>query len=368
MIYLDYAATTPVDEEVLASYIKTTKLFYANAASIHKLGRESNYMYEVAVKDIQKTLNTNHNIVFTANATEANNLAIMGIVNKYDSGKIITTKIEHPSVYNIMQFLEKKYQVVYLDIDKNGIIDLHQLANEMTKDTILVSIMWVNNIIGTVQPIEKVIEIMKNYPKAKLHVDAVQGLCKVNPRFSLNEIDIFTFSTHKLYGPKGVGGLFIKNGLELEKRLYGSNVQMGIKPGTFDLSLIVASAKAIKKFHSQIEKNQKHVKALWEHLYNYLSKNPDIIINTPKENINYHIMNFAFPKLILRDVVNKFEENEIYISTGSACSSKNNKPEKTVYALTNDEKIASSSVRISLSHHTTIEEIQATIDCIEKIR
>jgi cysteine desulfurase len=367
MIYLDYAATTPVDKEVLDAYIKTTNNFFANASSLHKMGQESNYMYEVAIKEIQKTLNIEHDIVFTANATEANNLGILGIAGKYDSGKIITTKIEHPSVYNVMKHLEDKFDVVYLDVDKQGIIDLKQLEKELTKDTIIVSIMWVNNIIGTIQPIDKVIQLIKKFPKVKLHVDAVQGLCKAIPNFDVTDIDLFTFSTHKIYGPKGIGGLFIKKNLELDKRLFGSPVQMGVKPGTFDLSLIVATAKSFKKFYPTTLERQNYVKKLWEKLFNALNTNPKIVINTPKENINYYIFNFSLPSINGETIVHALEQEEIYISTGSACSSKLKKPEKTIFAMTNDEKRSTTSVRISLSHLVKNEEIDAVIKCINKL-
>ena len=250
MKYFDYTATTPVDEEVLDTYIKTTKNFFANTSSLHKLGQRSNLMYTKAIEQLLEVLNIkDHNVIFTSNATEANNLGILGITNKYQTGKIITTKIEHPSVFETIKSLENTYDVVYLDIDEKGIININQLKEELDNNTILVSIIWVNNIIGTVQPIKEIIELLKQYPKAKLHVDMVQGLCKIEPNFDLNDIDMFTFSTHKIYGPKGIGGLFIKKNITLDKRLYGSGIQYGIKPGTLDLSLICATVKSFKKFY-----------------------------------------------------------------------------------------------------------------------
>jgi len=249
MKYFDYTATTPVDEEVLDTYIKTTKNFFANTSSLHKLGQRSNLMYTKAIDQLFEVLNLNeHNVIFTSNATEANNLGILGISNKYVTGKIITTKIEHPSVFETMKALEEKYEVVYLGINDQGVIDVNQLKNEIDNNTILVSIMWVNNIIGTIQPIKEIIDIVKQYPKTKLHIDMVQGLCKIEPDFNLNDVDMFTFSTHKIYGPKGIGGLFFKKNITLDKRLYGSNMQYGLKPGTLDLSLICATVKAFKKF------------------------------------------------------------------------------------------------------------------------
>jgi len=369
MIYLDYGATTPIDEEVLAKYIEVSKNFYANPNSLHKLGQACNYLYEIAVNEIKKVLNVNnHDIVFTANATEANNISIFGIVNKYEKGKIITSKIEHPSVYNVMKALENKYEVVYLDIDENGLIDFEQLQKELTKDTILVSIMWVNNIIGTVQKIEKIIELLKNYPKTKLHVDAVQGLCKIDPHFNFADIDVFTFSAHKFYGPKGIGGMVFKKGMEFAKILYGANNQFGIKPGTIALPLIVATAKAIKKFYPLANEHQKYVKELYLYLREKLENNPNLIINTPKENISYYVLNISFPNTNGETIVHTLEQDEIYVSTGSACSSKLQTPEKTILALTKDEKRALRSIRITLSHLTTKQELDELIKSINKIR
>ncbi len=366
MKYFDYTATTPVDEEVLETYIKTTKNFFANTSSLHKLGQRSNIMYTKAIEQLQEVLNINHNVIFTSNATEANNLAIFGICEKYETGKIITTKIEHPSVYETIKSLEKKYETVYLDINSNGIIDIKQLEQEMTNDTIVVSIMWVNNIIGTIQPIKEIIDIVNKYPKAKLHVDMVQGFCKITPNFNLNDIDLMTFSTHKIYGPKGIGGLFIKNNLTLNKRLYGSNIQMGVKPGTLDLSLICATVKAFKKFIPLTSKHYNDVKE--KHIYLRKNiKNNNIIINTLENNISYYILNISIPNINGETIVHLLEQNEIYISTGSACSSKLKKPEKTILALTNSEKLATTSIRISLSHLTTYNEIDALLEILNKL-
>lgn len=369
MIYLDYGATTPIDEEVLEKYIEASKIFFANPNSLHKLGQTSNYVFEVATNEILKTLNIpNHHLVYTANATEANNLAIFGIAERYESGKIITSKIEHPSVYNAVKALENKYEVVYLDIDYNGLININQLEKELTKDTILVSIMWVNNIIGTIQKIEKIIELVKKYPKAKLHVDAVQGLCKVAPRFNLSDIDIFTFSAHKFYGPKGIGGLIFKKEIAFASRLFGASNQYKIKPGTISVPLVVAAAQAIKKFYPLTESHRQYVRKLHLYLRNILSQNPLIVINTPEENISYYVLNISFPTINSETIVHILEEDEIYVSTGSACSSKLKTPERTVYELTKDEIRAFRSIRISFSHLTTIAEINKLIESINKIR
>lgn len=367
MIYLDYTATTPVDEEILETYIKTTHSFFANTSSLHKLGQESNYMYEKASNELINTIGLkDYNVVFTSNATEANNLSILGIVNKYKSGKIITTKIEHPSVYEVMKSLEDRFEVVYLDVDKNGIIDLEQLKNTIDNNTILVSIMWVNNIVGVVEPIEEVIKILKNYKKTKLHVDAVQGICKIVPNFNFNDIDMFTFSTHKLYGPKGIGGFFYKKGLTFAKTLYGSSVQFGIKPGTFDLSLIVSTTKVFKKYYPLTKINHENVKDKFDYLYKELENISKIHINTPKTDISNYILNISIPNNNGETIVHYLEQNDIYVSTGSACSSKLKQPEKTILAITKSEDYATSSIRISLSTLTTFDELDSLIKKIKQ--
>lgn len=361
MKYFDYTATTPVDAEVLETYIKTTNNFFANTSSLHKLGQRSNLMYTKAIEQLKEVLDLpNHNVIFTSNATEANNISILGVANKYETGKIITTKIEHPSVFETIKSLENQYDCVYLDIDNQGIIDIEQLKKEINNETILVSIMWVNNIIGTIQPIKEIIEIVKKYPKAKLHVDMVQGFCKIEPNFNLNDIDLMTFSTHKIYGPKGIGGLFVKQNITLEKILYGSSVQYGLKPGTLDLSLICATVKAFKKFYPMTKQNYIDVKEKYEYLLNNI-KNNNLIINTPKQNISNYILNISIPSINGETIVHALEQNEIYVSTGSACSSKLKKPEKTIFALTKSEKLATTAIRISLSHLVTYEQIDELI-------
>ena len=367
MKYFDYTATTPVDSEILETYIKTTNNFFANASSLHKLGQRSNMMYTKAIEQLNETLDlTNHNVVFTSNATEANNLGILGICEKYEKGKIITTSIEHPSVFETIKSLEGKYEVVYLDITKDGVINLEQLKNEINNDTILVSIMWVNIIIGTIQPINEVIEIVKKYSKTKLHVDMVQGFCKVVPNFKYNDIDLMTFSTHKIYGPKGIGGLIYKNNIILSKRLFGSNMQNGVKPGTIDLALICSAVKSFKKFLPLTINHYNDVKQKHKYLRDNI-KNNNLVINTPINNISYYILNISIPYINGETIVHMLESNEIYVSTGSACSSKLKKPEKTILALTKSEKLATTSIRISLSHLTTYSELDELIEILNRI-
>jgi cysteine desulfurase len=368
MIYFDYTATTPIHPDVLDAYVKTQKNFFANTNSLHKLGQMSNYMFEKATNEFKDMLGIhNHKIIYTSNATEANNLGIFGAVQKYEKGKIITTKIEHPSVFEVFKDLENKgYEVVYLNVDKDGIIDLEQLKNELNKDVLLVSIMWVNNIVGSIQPIKEVIELVKQYPRVKLHVDVVQGICKFIPDFNFSDIDLFTLSAHKMYAPKGIGALAVKENIDLEPRIFGSNNQYKIKPGTLDLALVVALCKAVKIFYPEIKTHLEYVQELNNYLRSKLEKISKVEINSPK-NASPYIMNISILNIQGETLLHHLEEAEIYISTGSACSSKQKKPEKTVYAMTNSYLHATTAVRISLSHLSTYSEVDKLIEVLEKL-
>jgi len=373
MPYFDYTATTPVDDEVLETYVKNTKKFFANSTSLHLLGQKSNHMIEVCSNAIFDTLKlSNYKLIYTANATEANNIGILGLCNKYENSdhklKIITSKMEHASVFNAFKQLEEKFDVVYLDIDSDGLVDLNQLKKEINKDTILISIMWVNNVLGTIQNIKEIINIVKMYPKAKLHVDCVQGICKVQPDFDFNDIDMFTISGHKIYGPKGIAGLFIKNTINLAPILFGSTNQYSLKPGTMDVALVSAFAKSIIKFFPLTKINSDIVKNIHLQLRNELEKVDYISFNTPKENISYFILNISIIGVRGETLVHNLENKEIYVSTGSACSSKLAKPEKTILAMTNSIDRATSSLRISLSHLVTKEDINQLIKAIKELK
>lgn len=368
MKYFDYGATTPVDKTILEAYNTTTNHFFANATSVHRLGQESFYMYEKATQEIKTLLNIpHHNVVYTFNATEANNLAILGYVKGYKKGKIITSKIEHASVFEVMKQLEKTYEVIYLDTDETGHINIDQFKQVLSNEVILVSIMWVNNVVGTIQDIQTIIECLKSYPKVRLHVDAVQGLGKIHPQFRLEDIDLFTFTAHKMYGPKGIAALCYQEDMQLHSLLYGSSAQFGIKPGTFDLSLVVCLAKTLKMQLGLIDTHHPYVKTLWLMLYQAFKTMEGVIINTPQQAINYYVFNVSIQNVLGETMVHHLEQEGIYVSTGSACSSKLAKPEKTIYAMTQDEKRAQSSIRITLSHLTTIEDVEALINSMRKI-
>lgn len=362
-MYFDYTATTPIDNEVLDTYVMIQKKYFANTTSLHLLGQKANNIYEQMKDEVRKILSADDEIIFTSNATEANNLAIFGVVDG-KKGKIITTKIEHPSVYNVYLELEKKgYEVKYLDVDENGLINIKELEKEMSSDVLLVSIMWVNNIMGAIEPIKDIINVVKKYKHAKLHVDGVQGITKIKPDFDFNDIDLFTMSAHKFYGPKGIGLLLYKKNIDLSKRLYGSSSQNGIKPGTFDLGLVVCCSKALKKYYNETKEHYDYVQKLNNYIYSNIN-NKYVKFNSNKDYSSPYIINISIKDTLGETLVHYFEEKDLYISTGSSCSSKIRKPEKTILAMTNDEVRANSSIRISLSHLTTLDEVKKLVNVI----
>jgi len=371
VIYFDYAATTPVDSEILDAYNKIAIEYWGNTGSLHRFGLMSNEVLNQSYKEFQNALGlTNKKIIYTSGSTEANNLGIYGVVNSYLSQKknIITSVVEHPAVLEVFKSLENSgVEVTYLNVDPKGRIDLNQLKSSINKDTVLVSILWVNNIIGTIEPIKEIIEIVKKYPRCALLVDAVQGLTKIKPDFDLNDVDMFTISTHKIYGTKGSGALVYKNDIELEKHLYGSKQQYGIKPGTVDLANAVATTKAVKKYNALLEEHYHDVKIKYDYLRQEISQNNNICINSPAIYNSPYILNISIPGIKGEVLVRSLESKDIMVSTGAACSSKDKRLEKTVFAVTNDEQRAMTSIRISLSHLNTMSEIQALIDVLNEI-
>lgn len=358
MIYLDYTATTPIDKEVLETYIRVQTDFFANIDSLHKLGQSSNYMLEKAKEEIKEIINIpNHRLVFTGSASEANNLAIQGIVKKYSHGKIITTKIEHSSVFEVYRQLENEgYTVKYLDVDKEGIINIEQLESYLDDKTILISVMWINNVVGSIQPINKILKLVNKYPKTKLHVDGVQGLCKIVPEFGFKNIDLITFSGHKIFGPKGIALLAFKNNIELKKLFHGSTVQYNIRPGTVNHPAAIALCKAIKKYYPDTKKRYLKVKEINKYLRHKIKEIPNAVINSGTEATPY-ILNVSFLGYNGETIVNQLSNYGIFVSSGSACSSKLKKPDRTVLNITGSKERALSTVRISLSHLTSFQDI-----------
>lgn len=370
MIYFDSTATTRVHQEVLDTYNKINNEYWYNPSGMYKTSVFVNSLVEKATNQIEQILGLNNkNIFYTSGATEANNMAIMGVCLPYiNKGKhIITTYIEHPSVYNVFKHLETLgFNVTYLSC-KNGVVDLDELKASLTKDTILVSTMWVNNIIGSINPIKEIIEIVKNNSHAKLHVDGVQGLTKIEMDFNINDIDLFSATFHKIEGLKGVGMLICNKGLQLQPILYGGHQQKEYRPGTVDASLIVSSSKALRIGMENLNSHYNYV----QELYNYLIKKIEHIsyikINRTTAQYSPYVLSLSFDNVKGETVMHALEQDDIYVGVGSACNEKTKTLERAIFAITQDEKRAMNMVRISLSHHNSIEEIDILVKKLESI-
>lgn len=360
MIYFDNASTTKPNKEIIDLYNKINSEYWYNESSTHKLGVTSKTLLERANQLIIKTLNLkDKKIIYTGSATEANNLAIYGICKQYiNQGKhIITSKIEHPSVLECFQDLEKQgFKVTYLDVDENGIVDLNMLKNSLTKDTILVSIMWVNNIIGSIQPIKEIKKILKEYPRIKFHSDLVQGITKIVPDFDFNDLDLFTFTAHKLHGLKGTAVLVLNDKINVEKINKGGHQQYNFRGGTVDVGGAVCLAKTLEIESANTQKRFDYIKSIYDFLITELKKMSFIDINSPLTNNSPYVLNFSFKALKGETFMHYMETYSIYLGYGSACNAKTKALENTLVAVFNDSVRASNAVRISLDENNTIDE------------
>ena len=362
MIYLDYSATTETSDEVLDTFIKCSKKYIGNPNSLHKLGVESSNMCDSATEQVKQLLNLKEkDIIYTSGSSESNNLAIKGICEKYKQrGKhIITTSLEHSSIYGPINYLiDNGYSVDFVKLDSNGQVDLEDLENLIREDTILVSINAVNSEIGILQPLEEIIKIVKKYPKCFLHSDMTQAIGKI--QVDINDIDLVSFSAHKFFGIKGVGVLIKNEKIDLMPLIHGGKSTTVYRSGTPFLPLIASLSKALRLALENLSEKEKYVEELNKYLKNRLSVYNRVKINSNSKCIP-HILNISVLGVKPETMLHALERREIYISTQSACSNSNSKS-KAVYALTNDDERANSSIRVSLSHLTTKKELDEFID------
>lgn len=368
-IYLDYASTTPINENVLESYYKLIKENYANSDSIHEEGSKAANYLKQARKQVANLLHVKENeIIFTSGSTESNNLAIKGVAFAYQNrGKhIITTKIEHPSVLDSCKQLEEYFgfEVTYLNVDSTGKIDLNELKNSLRKDTILVSIMAVNNEMGSIQDIKTISKIIKENSNALYHIDATQAMCKEVLDYNL--ADLYNFSSHKFYGLKGSSVLVKKEKVRLVPLLSGGQQESGYRGGTSNWMAHVMLAKSLRLGLENHESYYKYVKELKDYLLNSLKKIDGLVVNSPIDSSAY-ILNIYIKNKRGEVIVNALSNLGIYVSTKSACSSRSKDYSASLYEMTNDVTISKNSLRISLSHMTTKDELDVFVDSLKKI-
>lgn len=366
MIYLDYSATTPVDEEVLNSYVKACKMYPGNPNSLHKLGVDAKNMIEKATKQIADIMNVKpEEVIYTSGSSESNNLAIKGICMMYQNrGKhIITTDLEHSSIYGPIDYLlTQGFEVSYVRLNDDGKVDLEHLKSLIRDDTILVTIASVNSELGIKQPINEIGELLKQYPKCYFHVDMTQSVGKVE--VDCQNVDLVSFSAHKFFGLKGIGVLIKKDKIEIEPNIHGGKSTTKYRSGTPALPLIVSLAKALRLATTNLKQDYNYIKDLNGYLRENLSKYEQININSPIDSIP-HILNISVMGVKPETMLHALEECEIYISTQSACSS-NKSESRAVYAVTKNLEVASTSLRISISKLTTKEEINKFLESFDK--
>ena len=366
MIYFDNAATTKIYEDALTSYVQVSQKFFGNPSSLHQLGVDAYQVLTKARAQVANLLSVQpEEIFFTSGGTESNNWAIKGTsLEKSVFGKhIITTKIEHPSVIQTCKQLERfGFEVTYLDVDSKGMINVEQLKESLRKDTILVSVMAVNNEVGAVQPITEIAQVLEAYPSIHFHVDAVQAVERVSQLLAIGRIDLLSLSAHKFHGPRGVGILYKKFGRKIQALLTGGGQEKGERSTTENLSGIVATTKALRMALEE----KSHAGELRNQLWNELAKKPEIRIFSPEEGAS-HILCFAIKGVRGEVLVHAFENHGIYISTTSACSSKKADSSSTLYAMDVPIEWATGAVRVSFSNDNTTEEVEQFVEVLHQL-
>ena len=366
-IYLDNSATTPVAAEVLEAMTPYFCEAYGNASSLHASGREARQAIEKGRAEIAAILGVSPSeIVFTSGATEANNLAILGMAFAHQEKRhIITSKIEHHAVLHPCQWLESQgYEVTTLDVDKTGRIDLEQLKDTIRKDTLLVSIMAGNNEIGTLQPVEEIGIICRERGVA-FHTDAVQAYGKI--QLPTDSIDLLSVSAHKLHGPKGVGFLMVRKGISLTPLLHGGGHEGGRRSGTENTPGIVGLAAASSLAFNKMEETTARMRRLKRRLIDAINAIPGTRLNGHETGSLPHIVNVSFQGIEGESLVMKLDEHGIETSTGSACSSPTLEPSHVLLAIGVPISMAHGSLRISTGRQTTREEIDAFLDVLPRV-
>lgn len=369
--YFDNSATTVVTESVKDIVVKAMTEDYGNPSSMHMIGVNAEKYVKTAKENIAKILKVDvGEIYFTSGGTEGNNMAIIGSANanKRAGNRVITTKIEHSSVANPMKYLEKQgFDVVYLPVDNNGIVDMEVLKKEMTKDTILVSIMNVNNEVGAIEPVSEIGKYIKSVnPSVVYHVDAIQAFGKMEIRPRKENIDILTVSGHKIHAPKGSGFMYIKKNTKVNPIILGGGQQEGMRSGTENVPGIAGIGQAAKDCYDNLEKNVAHMTELKDCLIDELSKFDGVTINSQKGNVGApHIVSASFENVRSEVLLHALEDKGIYISAGSACSSNRPAVSETLKAMGINSKLLGSTVRFSFCELNKKEEIDY---CIEQLK
>jgi cysteine desulfurase len=374
MIYFDNSATTPVDSEVLKTYTTVAENFIGNPSSLHHLGQESAELLEVSRQQLKKLMNLNEReIIFTSGGTEGDNLAIKGVAfaRKISGRHIIVSAIEHDAVLKAAKELESAgFEVTYLKPNNEGIIGPDKLKEAIRPDTILVSIMAVNNETGAIQPLNELAEVLNNCPQIVFHVDAVQAVGKeLELLYSDDRIDLLTFSAHKFHGPRGVGFLVCKPNRHLVPLLNGGGQENNIRSGTENTPAIASMVKAFRISLAGEKKNQVKYRKMKQNLVNFLSNDSNFyLISKEDDRFTPSIISFAIVGVKGETAVHYLESQRIYISTTSACSSKDQMPSHVLTAMNLPQDIIKGALRVSLGSQNTESEMDDFINTLKKMK
>lgn len=367
-IYLDHAATTKTDERVLEKMMPYFTEVYANASSLHSMGQEAAGAVIEAREKIAKLLGClPSEIYFTSGGSESDNWALKGVANKKGKGHIITTKIEHPAIMETCKSLAKRgFEITYLNVDKYGTVDVEELKNSIRPDTILISVMAANNEVGTKEPIDEIAKIAKEH-KIPFHTDAVQAIGAI--RFNVKEqgIDMLSLSAHKFGGPKGIGVLYIRNGLGIEKYIDGGEQERNLRAGTTATPLIVGLAEAMELTYSDFEKKNAELAKKRDYLINrILTEIPYTTLNGHPTNRLPNNVNISYKFIEGESILMLLDFDGIAVSTGSACSSGSLKSSHVLLAMDVDVELAHSSIRMTLGEENSYEDIDYTVESLKK--
>ncbi len=368
--YFDNAATTKVSEEVLKEMIPYFSTQYGNPSSLYTIGRYNKRAIEKARRQVAELINCEANeIYFTASGSESDNITLKGIAyaNKEKGNHIITSKIEHPAVLNSCKTLEKQgYKISYINVNKDGIIDLNELISEITNQTILISVMFANNEIGTIQPIEEISQIAKKY-NVIFHTDAVQACGNIPIDVKKMGIDMLSLSAHKINGPKGVGALYVKKGINFDSIINGGGQEKGKRSGTENVAGIVGLGKACEIAKKQMNNHMEKLKELRDYFIEQVEeKIPNAKLNGSRENRLPGNANFSFKNVDSQELLFKLDSKGICVSSGSACSAGDSNPSHVLTAIGLEKELAQGTIRFTFGEDNTKEDIDYLLDNLQE--
>lgn len=376
ILYFDNAATTKVKDEVLKEMIPYFSQEYGNPSSSYSIGRNNKKAIEEARKKVADLIGAKpKEIYFTSSGSESDNTALKGFanVNRDKGNHIITSKIEHPAILESCKTLEKQgYRITYLNVDKYGVVDLNELRKNINKQTILISIMFANNEIGTIEPIEEIAKIAKSY-NITFHTDAVQAVGNINIDVSKMKIDMLSLSGHKLYGPKGIGALFVKEGVKFNRYIDGGHQEKNKRAGTENVPAIVGLGKAAELAKNNLEKHVKHLQELRDYYIEQIESNIlGVKLNGSRVNRLPGNSNFSFIGIDGNEILYELDMKGICVSTGSACSSGDDTPSHVLRSIGLGKEWINGSIRVTFGEENTKEDIDILVkyikNCIEKTK